>query len=333
MEKAGGGGGGGGRGQNNKEYEESETYSSIEKTDNMIALVVGTRNGDNYIKAGEIGLAINKSGETGSYESTAYINANHVNISATNTAYTLAGDMEHDANGRLVIKNAGGMYVRRTEQGVTAEFGVFDNGNLTGGIVVSKINGEASAYINAAHVNISATSTAHTLAGDLEHDSQGRLVIKNASGLYVSRNSSLLGVWDQGNLTGSVMVQQINGQSSVTISADRIDINGIVTALDTYDIQCESITCTTESNFDGGIYTTDISGANAIFDAGTFADLTCTDLTVDGNAATWKSFTHHSFNVSTERPFLYGSTSAASGTVTGYVLISHSTSTINYLGR
>lgn len=86
MEKAGGGGGGGGRGQNNKEYEESETYSSIEKTDNMIALVVGTRNGDNYIKAGEIGLAINKSGETGSYESTAYINANHVNISATNTA-------------------------------------------------------------------------------------------------------------------------------------------------------------------------------------------------------------------------------------------------------
>ena len=333
MEKAGGGGGGGGRGQNNKEYEESETYSSIEKTDNMIALVVGTRDGDNYIKAGEIGLAINKSGETGSYESTAYINANHVNISATNTAYTLAGDMEHDANGRLVIKNAGGMYVRRTEQGVTAEFGVFDNGNLTGGIVVSKINGEASAYINAAHVNISATSTAHTLAGDLEHDANGRLVIKNASGLYVSRNSSLLGVWDQGNLTGSVMVQQINGQSSVTISADRIDINGIVTALDTYDIQCESITCTTESNFDGGIYTTDISGANAIFDAGTFADLTCTDLTVDGNAATWKSFTHHSFNISTERPFLYGSTSGASGTVTGYVLISHSTSTINYLGR
>ena len=49
----------------------------------MIAMVVGTRNGDNYIKAGEIGLAINKSGETGSYESTAYINANHVNISAT----------------------------------------------------------------------------------------------------------------------------------------------------------------------------------------------------------------------------------------------------------
>jgi len=142
-ESSGGGGGGGGRGQNNQEYEESDTYSAIEKTNNMIALVVGTRNGDNYIKAGEIGLAINKSGEDGSYESTAYINANHVNISATDTAYTLAGDIEHDANGRLIVKNAAGMYVRKTEGGVTAEFGVYDENNLTGGICVQKINGQS----------------------------------------------------------------------------------------------------------------------------------------------------------------------------------------------
>jgi len=137
------GGGGGGRGQNNEEYTESETFSAIEKTDNMIALVVGTRNGDNYIKAGEIGLAINKSGETGSYESTAYINADHVNISATQDVYTLAGDVEHDANGRLIIKNAAGMYVRRTKEGVTAEYGVYDENNLTGGICVEKINGQS----------------------------------------------------------------------------------------------------------------------------------------------------------------------------------------------
>lgn len=138
-----GGGGGGGRGQNNEEFDESETFSAIEKTNNMIALVVGTRNGDNYIKAGEIGLAINKSGEEGSYESTAYINADHINISATQDVYTLAGDIEHDANGRLIIKNAAGMYVRRTEEGVTAEYGVYDENNLTGGICVEKINGQS----------------------------------------------------------------------------------------------------------------------------------------------------------------------------------------------
>lgn len=151
MEKAtGGGGGGGGRGQDNKEFKEVETYSSIEKTDNMIALVVGTRNGNNYIKAGEIGLAINKSGESGSYESTAYINANHINISATDTAYTLAGDLEHDANGRLVIKNAGGLYVTRN----SAVVGVWDKGNLTGGVMVSTINGQTSLKLKADVIDV-----------------------------------------------------------------------------------------------------------------------------------------------------------------------------------
>ena len=53
-----GGGGGGRGGGSNKQYEDSETWSGFEKTNNMIAMVVGTRNGDNYIKAGEIGLAI-----------------------------------------------------------------------------------------------------------------------------------------------------------------------------------------------------------------------------------------------------------------------------------
>ena len=146
-EKAKGGGGGGGRGQTPEEFEEAETWTAFEKTDDRIAMVVGTRNGDNYVKAGEIALAINKSGETGSYESTAYINADHVNISATNSVYTLAGDIEHDANGRLVIKSAGGMYVRRTESGVTAEFGVWDNGNVTAGMIATVVNGVASTYI------------------------------------------------------------------------------------------------------------------------------------------------------------------------------------------
>lgn len=103
-----------------------------------IGMVVGENQSGNFIKAGEIALAINAT--TG--ESTAYINANHVNISATNTVHTLAGDVEHDAQGRLVIKNAGGMYVQRTESGITTKYGVFDNGNLTGGVVVEKINGQ-----------------------------------------------------------------------------------------------------------------------------------------------------------------------------------------------
>jgi phage minor structural protein len=69
-----GGGGGGGRGQNPEEYEEATTYSALEKTNSMIGMVVGTRNGEQYIKAGEITIAINES--TGATE--ALINADKI---------------------------------------------------------------------------------------------------------------------------------------------------------------------------------------------------------------------------------------------------------------
>ena len=147
------GGGGGGRGQKNSAKYEWDTYSALEKkTDengSWIEMVVGKYDGNEYIKAGEIGLAINKTGDPGSpYETRAYINADHVNISATTTNYSLAGEMERDANGKLIIKSAGGMYVQRTESGVTSQFGVFDNGNLTAGVVATIVNGVPSTYIS-----------------------------------------------------------------------------------------------------------------------------------------------------------------------------------------
>lgn len=62
-EQQGGGGGGGGRspGSEDNKY---NTYAALEKaTDkfgSMVHMVVGTRNGDNYVKGGEIALAINE---------------------------------------------------------------------------------------------------------------------------------------------------------------------------------------------------------------------------------------------------------------------------------
>ena len=140
---SGGGGSGGGSGSmSNLEDENVKTWTEFYKTNDKIGMLVGTRDGDNYIKAGEIGLAINETGEPGSYESTAFIDADHVNISATQTNYSLAGELERDATGKLIIKSAGGMYVQRTESGITSQFGVWDNGNLTGGVMVQKINGQ-----------------------------------------------------------------------------------------------------------------------------------------------------------------------------------------------
>lgn len=62
--KARGGGGGGGRGQTPAEVEESETFAEFAKTNDMIGMVVGTRNGGYYVKAAQIVLAINQDGGT-----------------------------------------------------------------------------------------------------------------------------------------------------------------------------------------------------------------------------------------------------------------------------
>ena len=232
--RASGRGGGGGRGQTNVEAEMGDTFTQFEKTADMIGMVVGTRNGGYYVKAGEIVLAINKSGETGQYESTALINADHVNISGTSTAYTLAGSLERDAQGRLIIKDAGGLYVQRTESGVTAQFGVWDNGNLTGGVIVQKINGETSAYINADHVNISGTSTVRLMADEMKVDANGNLIVTSSGGLYVQRQEGgvtvNLGVYDQGNLTGGIIVNKVNGTTNTYITGDHINISGTSTA-------------------------------------------------------------------------------------------------------
>ena len=100
--------------------------------------------------------------------------------------------------------------------------------------------------ISADHINISATSDVYTLAGSIERDANGRLVVKDAGGLYVQRTNSggttvTVGVWDRGNLTGGVMVTQINGQSTLKLSADVIDIDGIVTSLSARSVTVASL--------------------------------------------------------------------------------------------
>lgn len=70
-----GGGGGGGHGMSNSDDDEVKTYAELVKTNNMIGLVVGTKDGSNYIKGGEITLAINEDGGT-----TALIDADCIDI-------------------------------------------------------------------------------------------------------------------------------------------------------------------------------------------------------------------------------------------------------------
>jgi len=146
---SGAGGGGGGRGQHNGTYRDGKHYAEWIHEKDKIGMVVGTWNGGYKIKAGEITLAINDEDE-----SIANIAADHVNISATQHFHSLAGDIEHDADGRLVLKNAGGVYVQKTESGVISYYGVWDEGNLDGGVMCEKINGQTTTKIKGDVINV-----------------------------------------------------------------------------------------------------------------------------------------------------------------------------------
>jgi phage minor structural protein len=147
---------------------------------------------------------------------------------------------------------------------------------------INESTGDTTALIKADHVNISATNTAHLLAGSIFYDANGNLILKESSGggIIVEHNktgdTAQFGIWDKGNLTGGVMVQQINGQTGtkLTLTADVIDIDGIVTALAAKAIGVGSFTCEGLAEFKNTVYAEatitaeDTIRSNTGFDAG-----------------------------------------------------------------
>ena len=203
----GGGGGGGGRGMTKLQDELSDTITEFIKTNEQIGMVVKRRNGEDYILAGQIVLAINKSGETGEYESTAWINADHINISASQTVYTLAGSLYHDETGKLVIKDGVGLYAEHTVSGSVAKFGVFDDNTLTGGICATKINGQ--------------TGTITRIVGD-------KVIIGNASSI----DSDYRGKTLDGTMTAITSdFTSVNTLLAKKIEADDINATTVTAAL------------------------------------------------------------------------------------------------------
>ena len=210
----------------------------LEVQGRRIGMVIGSNASGDFIKAGEIALAFNNADEA-----VAHINADHVNISATSTLHSLAGAVEEDDNGNLIIKSAGGMRVRRTEQGVTSEFGVFDNGNLTAGVMIKKINGtNTETHITGNKIYVgngaSANEQLSTWAADTDglfvtnfSALQGRISSIEADYIYTGNLSSAIS-----NLT-AVFVSSISGTSAEftvggfsTLNADSLTVpNGNLT--------------------------------------------------------------------------------------------------------
>ena len=142
----------------------------------------------------------------------------------------------------LYIKDGAGFKIEKenpNHAGHKAYFGVWDENNLTGGILAEKINGESNVYIRGDHINIGNDKTKRVLTEATKElaqvvgtyvwdtDEWGNKYIKglNGSGSHVWRDGAAYGLWDQGNLTAGVMVEKLNsGETQTRIKGDRIKI-------------------------------------------------------------------------------------------------------------
>lgn len=144
--------------------------SRLEVQGNKIGMVVGTYNGTNYIKAGEISLAINKSGTSESYESEAKIIADRVyigndksttvingkaNISDLNAATARITTLESDAitTNNMSTKNLNVASLTSNRGAVSAYTGSFTQLNVGGDAASYK----STTVVTAVYRTLSAT--------------------------------------------------------------------------------------------------------------------------------------------------------------------------------
>ena len=136
-------------------------------------------------------------------------------------------------------------------------------------------------------------------------------------------------VGKDGVVTAASIVTAINGGTgSVVISADRIDIEGIVTSLGAYDIGCGSLTVEGRAEF----YKTVEIGQGIECDANAKISVSDGKLRVGGYDASWKSKVITTYNLSETHAFMYRS-GDTTPTILGKLVTSTAESTIYYLGR
>ncbi len=74
------------------------------------------------------------------------------------------------------------------------------------------------------------------VTGQFYKDSDGKVHIIEGSGLLMDRNSASFGLYDEGNLSGGIMVTKINGQTTLKLKAAVIDIDGVVSSMQAKDV-------------------------------------------------------------------------------------------------
>lgn len=128
-----------------------------------------------------------------------------------------------------------------------------------------------------------------------------------------------------------VLAINADGGTNAKIEADTIDIDGLVTALISHDIECMDLTADGDLVVSGSIDCSSLEVDNGIeCGALTVPD---GDLIVGEESASWQTYNARRVTLSSQYHYRYESTSGASyGTVYGRIVTGYSDETLHYLG-
>lgn len=161
-----------------------------------------------------------------------------------------------------------------------------------------------------------------------------KLIVNDGTALIIERNHTEYGVYDQGSLNAGIIIDKINtdGTTALTITADRINIDGLITALASKTIGCGSLNVTQGIDC-GNLYSDTYVYAEG--DITCNGSLICNSFKVNGttHSVSWKSVTCDDVSLSNSHTFLYGNAQyEPTGRASGCLVLSATPHTINYLG-
>jgi hypothetical protein len=122
------------------------------------------------------------------------------------------------------------MYVQKTIEGRTAYFGVFDDNNLTAGVIATKVNGVPSTYIQGENIYIGNEKATTVIAGKCSLSDVTADVIQSRFGTSSTFSagtlSAMVGGFTTLSASGSLTVaQQTHDVYNVTVSSDGKTLN------------------------------------------------------------------------------------------------------------
>jgi phage minor structural protein len=188
------------------------------------------------------------------------------------------------------------------------------------------------------------TQTANQISLEVSERKQADAGLSGRIDVQANRISLVVeGTGANAHIKPAEIVASINdGASTIKLSANHIDIDGLVNKMVAYNVEVASLETRNTATFGGEVtFTegadfsdTDVTGiVNLYAESGTFGDISVEDSGGTSRTVSWKSFTNRYVNLSTERAFLWGSTSGISGSTTGRIAINYTDTTIYYLGR